>query len=115
MRRSDKQYDSDEKTVFKLKSATHELLINSLEHGYKKSAGNVSFLIEKHEHTIHLEVSDEGVGFDTSSLNLEKDYTSLNSIKSRGWGLFILKKLCDDVQIISEPLKGTKVTVSINY
>ncbi len=27
---------SDEKTVFKLKSATHELLINSLEHGYKK-------------------------------------------------------------------------------
>jgi len=28
---------SDEKTVFKLKSATHELLINSLEHGYKKA------------------------------------------------------------------------------
>jgi len=44
-----------------------------------------------------LKYLDEGVGFDTSSLNLEKDYTSLNSIKSRGWGLFILKKLCDDV------------------
>ncbi|HOM02556.1 MAG TPA: ATP-binding protein [Acetivibrio sp.] len=106
---------SDEKTVFKLKSATHELLINSLEHGYKKSAGNVSFFIEKHEHTIQLEVSDEGVGFDTSSLNLEKDHSSLNTIKGRGWGLFILKKLCDNIQITSSPLKGTKVTVSINY
>lgn len=83
---------SDEKTIFKLKSAIHELLINSLEHGYNKSAGNVSFSIEKLEHTIHLEISDEGIGFDASSLNLEKDNSSFNTIKGRGWGLFYIKE-----------------------
>ncbi len=79
------------------------------------TAPNVSFFIEKQEHTIQLEISDQGMGFDTSALNIEKDNTSLSTIKGRGWGLYILKKLCDNIQITSDPLKGTKVTVSINY
>ncbi len=105
---------SDEKTIFKLKSATHELLINSLEHGYRKDAGNVSFYIKRHLDKIILEMADEGSGFDTSRLSSENLDTDLNSINGRGWGLMIIKRLSDSMEITSNNPKGTKITISIS-
>lgn len=105
---------SDEKTIFKLKSATHELLINSLEHGYGKSAGEVCFSMSRKENMIQLEMSDEGTGFDASVLNLDEQNMNQDTLKGRGWGLLIIKKLCDSIQISPNTPRGTKVTVSIN-
>ncbi|HQA56809.1 MAG TPA: ATP-binding protein [Acetivibrio sp.] len=104
---------SDEKTVFKLKSATHELLINSLEHGYRKNAGEVCFSMSKKGNIIQLEVSDEGKGFDASILDLEEQNLNQDSLRGRGWGLLIIKKLCDNIQITPNTPRGTKVIVSI--
>ena len=84
---------SDEKTIFKLKSATHELLINSLEHGYGKSAGEVCFSMSRKENMIQLEMSDEGTGFDASVLNLDEQNMNQDTLKGRGWGLLIIKAL----------------------
>jgi anti-sigma regulatory factor (Ser/Thr protein kinase) len=105
---------SDEKTVFKLKSATHELLINSLEHGYKKSAGEVCFSMIRKGNVIQLEMSDEGTGFDASILDIEEQNMNPDTLRDRGWGLLIIKKLCDSIQISPNIPRGTKVTVSIN-
>ncbi len=105
---------SDQKAIFKLKSATHELLVNSLEHGYRKEAGNVSFQIKKHPDKITLEMSDEGSGFDTSRLNSENHDTDLNSINGRGWGLMIIKRLSDSMEITPNTPKGTKISISVS-
>lgn len=105
---------SDDKTIFKLKSATHELLINSLEHGYNKDAGNVSFFIKKQLDRIVLEMCDEGSGFDTSQLKANNQGNDLNSINGRGWGLMIIKRLSDSMEITSNNPKGTKITISIS-
>lgn len=105
---------SDEKTIFKLKSAIHELLINSLEHGYKKSGGKVSFCIKKSVDTITLEIADEGSGFNPSLLNYQHIDTDLNSINRRGWGLMIIKSLSDTMKIAQNKPKGTKITVSVS-
>lgn len=105
---------SDEKTIFKLKSAIHELLINSLEHGYKKFGGKVSFYLERNDDKITLEITDEGSGFDPSVLNFKNLDTDLNSITERGWGLMIIQKLSDSIKIIPNTPKGTKITVSIS-
>ncbi|WP_010248094.1 ATP-binding protein [Acetivibrio cellulolyticus] len=105
---------SDEKAIFKLKSATHELLINSLEHGYNRNAGTVSFYMKRHPDKITLEMTDEGSGFDTSLLKSENLGTDLNSIKGRGWGLMIIKRLSDSMEITPNTPKGTKINISIS-
>lgn len=104
---------ADKKIIFKLKSATHELLINSLEHGYGKTPGKVSFLMERTENSILLEITDEGSGLNPSSLDLEKQYTDFNNLNGRGWGLMILSKLSDNMIITPNKPKGTKVSISI--
>ena len=106
---------SDEEAIFKLKSATHELLINSLEHGYNKDGGNVSFSLERDNGKITMKMTDEGSGFDTSLLNSENPVTDLNSITGRGWGLMIIKRLSDSMEITPNTPKGTKITVSISF
>ncbi|TYQ16006.1 UNVERIFIED_CONTAM: stage II sporulation protein AB (anti-sigma F factor) [Acetivibrio alkalicellulosi] len=105
---------TDEKKVFRLKSAAHELLINSLEHGYNKNAGKVTFSIESKGDSILLEMSDEGSGLDISSLNLERHCSDLQSINGRGWGLMILKKLSDNMTISSNTPNGTKISILIS-
>ena len=104
---------SDEQAMFKLKSATHELLINSLEHGYKKDGGNVSFSLIRHSDSITLEMSDEGSGFDTSLLNLENLGSDLTSIQRRGWGLMIIKRLSDSMEITPNTPRGTRIIISV--
>jgi len=103
---------SDSETVFKLKSAINELLINSLEHGYKKDGGKVSFYLERDDNKVNMVIIDEGSGFDPSLINSENLNTDLNSIHERGWGLMIIKRLFDSMEIIPNIPKGTKITVS---
>lgn len=104
---------SDEQATFKLKSATHELLINALEHGYKKDGGNVSFSLVRHSDSITLEMSDEGTGIDTSQLNLENLGNDLTTIKRRGWGLLIIKRLSDSMEITPNTPRGTRIIISV--
>lgn len=105
---------SDEQTIFKLKSAIHELLINSLEHGYKKEGGTIHFYIERTDKSITLELADEGSGFDPCLLDSNTPCTDMNSVNERGWGLLIIKKLCDSMTITPNTPKGTKITVVIS-
>ncbi|AEV69405.1 ATP-binding protein [Acetivibrio clariflavus] len=105
---------SDEHTIFKLKSAIHELLINSLEHGYKREGGKIHFYVEKNDKNITLEIADEGSGFDPQMIDLENTGTDLNSINRRGWGLLIIKKLSDSMEITPNTPKGTKINVVIS-
>jgi len=105
---------SDEQIIFKLKSAIHELLINSLEHGYKKEGGKIHFYVERNDKSITLEIADEGSGFDPCTLDFENSETDLNSINGRGWGLLIIKNLSDSMEITPNTPKGTKINVVIS-
>jgi len=101
--------DSD--TKYKLKSAIHELIVNSLEHGYKKSAGNISISLRKLEDSILFEISDNGNGLDIASIDLNKTVSDLDSLSSRGWGLAITNKLSDSMQITKNAPNGTKISL----
>lgn len=105
---------SDEQIIFKLKSAIHELLINSLEHGYKKEGGKIHFYVERNETNITLEMADEGSGFDPCLLDFDNLGTDSNSINERGWGLLITKRLSDSMKITPNTPKGTKINVVIS-
>lgn len=104
---------NDEKPKFKLKSAIHELLVNSLEHGYKKNPGKVSLSIKRTEDSILFELCDEGNGVDLETLNLNRRVSDMNSMSSRGWGLTLVNNFSTNLKIVPNNPKGTKITLTI--
>jgi len=98
---------------YRLKSAIHELLINSLEHGYKKSPGKVSLSLKRTEDSILFELCDEGNGVNINELNLNREVSDFNSMSSRGWGLSLIYKYSSSFQITPNTPKGTKISLTI--
>lgn len=105
---------TDERTLFKLKSAAHELLTNSLEHGYEKNSGKVSFSLSKQNNSVVLEVCDEGKGFNTYNMNLNSMPNSLDSFQNRGLGLKIINKFSEKMEISPNLPHGTRVSLVIS-
>lgn len=104
---------SDVKARFKLKCAIHELITNSVEHGYNKSPGKILISIRKENDSIIFEITDEGAGLDPSSINFDRTLEDLDSTAIRGWGLLITNKLSNNMTITANTPLGTKVTVII--
>ncbi|MCI8485365.1 MAG: sensor histidine kinase [Lachnospiraceae bacterium] len=81
---------------------------NIVEHA---NAKNVNVLIIYADQYVKLEIKDDGVGFDTSSIK------HLNKKKGSGFGIPTMKEriclLFGKLQVDSEPGKGTKVVVEI--
>ena len=100
-------------TAFKLKIALHELVVNSVEHGYQKTFGRVDFSLKKNEGNLVLEVSDHGKGFDFKSVDFDKKSTSLEEINARGWGLLIINRLVEKMDITENCPSGTKVSIRV--
>lgn len=100
-------------TAFKLKIAVHELVVNCVEHGYQKRSGKVVFSLKKLEGKVLLEISDQGKGFSFNATQFENKPNSLDEIQARGWGLLIINRLVEkmDVQAL-EPI-GTKVSIVV--
>jgi serine/threonine-protein kinase RsbW len=104
---------TNEKAKFKLKSAINELLVNALEHGYKKQHGKVSITINKEPQSITIEISDEGSGINFNKIDLNRNISELDSATERGWGLSIINKLSENMQVLPNNPKGTIVRLSI--
>ena len=85
--------------------AARELLFNIVKHAGAQSA---VLSIRKDEETIRLDISDDGVGFDTAKL-------SSSGAGSMGFGLFSIRErlssLGGHLAIESEPGSGTRVTM----
>lgn len=100
-------------TAFKLKIAVHELVVNCVEHGYQKNSGKVTFSLKKLEGKVILEISDAGKGFNFDDFDFEKKSTSLDEIQARGWGLLIINRLVEKMDVVPlEPI-GTKVSITV--
>jgi PAS domain S-box-containing protein len=96
----------DEKTSITLFQATRELIVNAIKHS---GAGQVNILGTVKDHMIHIEVEDDGVGFDPGVLDQQ------NSSGEGRFGLLNIREriayLGGETIIESEPGVGTKVRI----
>jgi PAS domain S-box-containing protein len=101
--RKPKVMDQNMSTV--LYRAARELLTNVVKHA---NAKNVMVSLRQDDHQVRLEMKDDGVGFDTRSLQLLPD-------RNKGFGLFSIKERLQwhkgDMVVRSAPGKGTHVTL----
>ena len=88
-----------------IKIALSEACANAIRHS-QKDTFSLHFELEPGKLTI--QVSDQGVGFDTN----EVKEPVIEEMKENGLGFFIIESLMDEVTIDSEVGKGTTIRMS---
>lgn len=92
-----------------IKTAVSEAVTNSIVHGYPDDLGEIVLEGYVEESVLHINVFDEGVGIENVSAALEPFYTTKSEEERSGMGFTIMKSFMDEVKVVSEKGKGTKV------
>lgn len=97
-----------------IKTAVSEAVTNAIVHGYPNGVGEVVIEAELSQGKIHINVFDDGVGIENLTEALEPFYTTKPDDERSGMGFTIMKSFMDEVKVMSEKGKGTKIYMSKN-
>jgi len=96
-----------------LKTAVSEACINAIEHGNKMDASmKVGVVLKPEELKLQVTVQDEGNGIGKVKTPRIKDKIE-GKDKTRGWGIFLIKNLVDEVKFESTPEGGNLVRMTV--
>lgn len=95
-----------------IKTAVSEAVTNAVVHGYPDGAGEIEMSAQTSDNKLHIEVSDKGIGIENLSQAMEPFYTTKPDEERSGMGFTVMQTFMEDVEIISEPNKGTKVIMN---
>ena len=96
-----------------LKTAVAEACLNAIEHGNKMDTSTkVGITLTPEESRLQVTVKDEGKGVDQiSSPSIESKIEGKD--KTRGWGIFLIKSLMNEVKFEQSPEGGNVVKMVI--
>ena len=94
-----------------VKTAVSEAVTNSIIHGYGKEKGKIEIHCTIKGKTIHISVQDWGIGIEDIDKAMEPLYTTKPEWERSGMGFAFMEAFMDQVQVESEPGKGTTVTM----
>lgn len=95
--------------VSDVKTAVSEAVTNAIIHGYENHVNKVRIDAGIEGRTLHLEISDRGVGIPDVKKAMEPLYTTRPELERSGMGFSFMEAFMDEVQVESEPGKGTIV------
>ena len=95
--------------VSDVKTAVSEAVTNAIIHGYENHVNKVQIYAGIEGRTLHLEISDRGVGIPDVKKAMESLYTTRPELERSGMGFSFMEAFMDEVQVESEPGKGTIV------
>lgn len=97
-----------------LKTAVAEACINAIEHGNKMDTSTkVGITLTMDESGLEVAVQDRGKGIgQTDTPNIEDKIEGKG--ETRGWGIFLIKNLVDDVKFKTTPEGGNEVKMVIH-
>ena len=90
-----------------LKTAVEEACINSIEHGNQENA-NIKVPVEliADDYKLQVDIHDKGSGIRGNIEKPDIDAKIAKKQTPRGWGLFLIQSLMDEVQFDWDPEKG---------
>ena len=103
------QLDPNIEEISDIKTAVSEAVTNCIVHGYPESVGEITMEAETDGNVVHINVFDDGVGIEDVSEALEPFFTTRGDEERSGMGFTIMKSFMDEVRVVSEKGKGTKV------
>ena len=95
--------------VSDVKTAVSEAVTNAIIHGFENHVNKVRIYAGIEGRTLHLEISDRGVGIPDVKKAMEPLYTTRPELERSGMGFSFMEAFMDEVQVESEPGKGTIV------
>ena len=95
--------------VSDVKTAVSEAVTNAIIHGYENHVNKVQIYAGIEGRTLHLEISDRGVGIPDVKKAMDPLYTTRPELERSGMGFSFMEAFMDEVQVESEPGKGTIV------
>lgn len=95
-----KKYNISKDLYYNILIATSEAVNNAMTHGNKMDLNkSISFELFANSHELEIIVKDQGYGFDPSSIS---DCTNQENLyKESGRGIYIMKSLSDNFEIIT--------------
>lgn len=97
-----------------IKTAVSEAVTNAIVHGYPNERGEITLEAYITDKTLHISVSDNGIGIDNIDMAIEPFYTTKPEEERSGMGFTIMKSFMDEVKVSSEKDKGTCVYMTKN-
>ena len=94
-----------------VKTAVSEAVTNAIIHGYQGEVHTITIEGELEGDLLTLRVRDAGVGIADIGQAMEPLYTSRPELERSGMGFLFMEAFMDEVQVESEPGKGTCVTL----
>ncbi|MDR0426589.1 MAG: anti-sigma F factor [Clostridiales bacterium] len=96
-----------------IKTAVSEAVTNCVVHGYAKGEpGEITIKAHIQNATLHIEVSDSGVGIADISEALQPYFTTRPDEERSGMGFTVMETFMDSLEVTSDPRVGTTVRMT---
>lgn len=92
-----------------VKTAVSEAVTNAIIHGYENKEGKIKLNCRIEENLFSMEVCDTGVGIENIEKAMEPLYTTKPELERSGMGFAFMEAFMDDLDVVSEPGRGTTV------
>ncbi|RKL67657.1 anti-sigma F factor [Salipaludibacillus neizhouensis] len=107
------QLDPTMDELTEIKTVVSEAVTNAIIHGYGEgNEGTIYIEVMLERETVHLIVRDEGRGINDLEEAKQPLFTSLPELERSGMGFTIMENFMDNLQVESEPMNGTTVTLT---
>lgn len=95
-----------------IKTAVSEAVTNAIIHGYQDEEKQVEMEGMKEGNKLTIVVRDYGIGIADVKTAMKPFFTTKQNEERSGMGFAFMEAFMDELQVISEPGKGTEVTMT---
>lgn len=103
------QLDPTIEEIADIKTAVSEAVTNAIIHGYEDRMGSVLLECSINDDILEIIIEDNGKGIEDIQLAREPLFTSKPELERSGMGFTVMETFMDEVEVISEIGKGTRV------
>lgn len=109
------QLDPTIEELADIKTAVSEAVTNSIIHGYEDKMGIVTLECNINDNILEIIIEDNGKGIEDIQLAREPLFTSKPELERSGMGFTVMETFMDEVEVISEVGKGTRVRMKKKF
>ena len=107
-----KQAGFDKSATYAVELSVDEAFTNIIEHAYGgEGKGDIDCSVEITDQEFIVILYDQGCPFDPSKVPVPNHNVPLEELKPRGVGLFLIRKMMDEVQFEFTPERGNILTL----